>query len=143
MKKIFKFLNFLAWITLFYSFSFAKTLDDILTSGTSKDSGGHRPSNLVETPGGPGTSEDVVLYFIARAVDIILYFAWVIAMIMIIYWWFRYITYFWSEESEEEAKKTIIHGLLWLAVVIVSVLILDNAKDFIYFLFWQRSNLDL
>ena len=136
MKKINKFISFIFWITLFYSFSFAEWLSWILW--------GHSPDNLIKTPWWScDNSWEIAVSIIAKIVDVILFLSWIIAMFMVIYWGFRYITYFWSEDTEEEAKKTILYWLLWLFLVIISVLLLDNIKDFIYFLFWQWWNISI
>jgi len=134
MKKITKFVAFVAGITLFYSYSLAGGLSEFLWTDT--------PTNLLKTIW-TGSASSIVISIIAAIIDLILYLSWVIAMFMVIYWGFRYITYFWSDDAEEEAKKSIIHWLVWLLVVIVSVLLLDNVKDFIDFLFWKTSTIPM
>ena len=97
-----------------------------------------QPKNLVVPPSWwGGEAGDLALTIIAKVIDIALYFAWFVAVIMIIVWWFRYVTYFWSEDAEWQAKSLIINALLWLMLVICSALIIENTDRILRFVIWS------
>ena len=125
MKKK-KFL-FSAWIFLNTQKIFWATLDDFFWT--------NKPKNLVELKSIWSWS-DVVLTVIAQVVDLILYFAWTIAVWFIIYWWIRIITDFWTEDWISEAKKIVLHSIIWLLVIFISVILVENTDRFVKFVVW-------
>ena len=120
---------------LFYTNAFAaKTLNDLFWEMWAW---WVKPSYLVDTPVSASTADWLILSLIAKVIDIILYFAWTIAIVIFIIWGFQLIVYFWSEENEWRAKKLMINAAIWLVIVIVSVLIVDNIERFVRFLLWD------
>lgn len=108
--------------------SHAVTVGDIIWT--------NKPKYLIQPERWDWTAESLVLLFIAKAVDILLFFAWTLATVLIIVWWFRYVTYFWDESATKDAKSLILNAVIGLVMVICSALIIQNAERFIHFLLW-------
>ena len=52
--------------------------------------------------------------------DIVVYILWfisIIAVIYIIYAWFRILVWAWEEETLKKQKGTILHVIIWMAVI--------------------------
>ena len=128
---------FILIVNLFFTFWYstqpawaAWTVSNIIWKDT--------PKNLVQPPNTQGdNAEDLALTVIAKVIDIALYFAWLIAVIMIIVWWVRYVSYFWSEDAESQAKSLIINALVGLIIIICSALIIENTDRILRFLTWS------
>ncbi len=85
------------------------------------------------------TWEDAILSLIAQVVDLMLYFSWTIAVWFIIYWWIRLITDFWTDSWKEEAKKIVTHAIIWLLVIFISIILVENTERFVKFVVWSWS----
>ena len=85
------------------------------------------------------TWEEAILILIAQVVDLMLYFAWTIAVWFIIYWWVRLITDFWTDSWKEDAKKIVLHSIVWLLVIFISIILVENTERFIRFIVWSWS----
>ena len=83
--------------------------------------------------------EDAVLTLISQVVDLMLYFAWTVAVWFIIYWWVRMITDFWTESWISDAKKIVMHAIIWLLVIFISIILVENTERFIKFIVWSWS----
>lgn len=94
------------------------------------------PKHLVE-PNKNWNAEEILLHYVGKIIDYALYFAGLVAVIVLIVWGFRYVTYFWVEDAENQAKMLIVNALLWLIIIICSALIVDNADRILKFIIWE------
>ena len=106
------------------------TLDDFFWA--------NKPKHLVELTSS-WDWKDAVLILIAQVIDLILYFAWTIAVWFIIYWWFRMITDFWTDSWVSEWKKIVYHAIIWLLVIFISIILVENTERFVRFIMWDAS----
>ena len=122
-------------ITLIVFKSFFIFWTGITYAGVSDIIGNDKPQYLVKPPStGDDSAEGLVLKIIAVVIDILLFFAGLVAVIMIIVWGIRYITFFWVQTAEDEAKMLIINSILWLGIVLCSALIVNNAERIFKFI---------
>lgn len=105
---------------------YAFTVSDIIWSD--------KPKYLVQPDFQDGTAEWLLLWIAWKAIDLLLFFAWILSTTLIIVWWFRYVTYFWDDWAKKQAKSLILNSIIWLVIVICSALIVQNAERFISFL---------
>lgn len=128
MKKIFLFLTI---IFLNIQSVFSANLDDFFTKWWWE-----KPKYLTELKS-EWTWEEAVLTLISQIIDLMLYLSWTIAVWFIIYWWIRMITDFWTDKWIEDAKKIILHSIIWLLVVFISIILVENTDRFIRFVVWS------
>jgi len=128
MKKIFLFLT-----VLFLNIEsiFALTLDSLFDWYD-------KPKHLAELKS-EWTWEEATLTLISQIIDLMLYFAWTVAVWFIIYWWIRLITDFWTDDWKNDAKKIILHSVIWLLVIFISVILVENTERFVKFIVWSWS----
>ena len=132
LKRILILAAMILWFVLTnVSTTYSLSVRDIIAPNPSDEV----PSHLVEPPEWDyETAEWFTLYLIAKVIDILLFFAWTISLIILIIGWFQYIIYFWVEENATRAKSLIINSLIGLVIVICSALIVENADRLIRFL---------
>jgi len=128
MKKIFLYLTV---IFLSVQSVLAKTLDDLF-------SWYEKPTHLAELKS-EWTWEEATLTLISQVIDLMIYFAWTVAVWFIIYWWIRLITDFWTDNWKNDAKKIVLHSVIWLLIIFVAIILVENTERFIRFIVWSWS----
>lgn len=103
---------------------FWATLDDLFWD--------NKPKHLAELSS-VWDWKTAVLTLISQVVDLMLYFAWTIAVWFLIYWWIRLITDFWTDSWKEDAKKIVLHSIIWLLVIFISIILIENTERFVRF----------
>lgn len=79
---------------------------------------------LVEPKGGAKETWKALL---SNLIDILLFFAWSVAVYSILMWWFKYVTHYANDDSSwKKAKLMITNWLIWLIIIITSKLVIDN-----------------
>jgi len=73
--------------------------------------------------GDPSMSLGQILGFVEGIIKFALDFAGILAVIMILYSAFRYVTAFGEESKAESAKKTLLWAIIGLAVISLSAII--------------------
>ena len=47
-------------------------------------------------------------------------FIWLIAVVFVIYWWFRILTAWWDDENVKKWKKIVLYSLLWIFIISIA-----------------------
>jgi len=130
MRKIFLFLTviFLNIQEIFWA-----TLDDFFKGANWTSA---KPKYLTELKS-DWTWEEAILTLISQIIDLMLYLAWTVAVWFIIYWWIRMITDFWTDNWISEAKKIVLHAIIWLLVIFIAIILVENTDRFIRFVIWS------
>ncbi len=133
-KNIFKwiFLSFL----FFFSFSQIFSLDSIFTTENwelpycDNDECGYQPwvdlikdkvDNVETTKNLSEYVQDVVVYLLT--------FISIIAVVYIIYAWFKIMIWWWNEEELKKSRKTILHVIIWIVIIWLSYSIVSFILD--------------
>ncbi len=120
-------LIFIKLLFVFWDITYASSVNEILWD--------NKPTHLVKPPV-KNSADELLLHYVWNIIDYALYFAGLVAVIVIIIWGFRYVTYFWVEDAENQAKMLIINAILWLVIIICSALIVDNADTILRLIIW-------